>query len=208
MKLIIQIPCYNEAKTIEKVVKDQGFDDRLKDEYIGSMRARLKGLTVGSKGLMLNTPRSIDFVEMLDLIPCGIGDSGSQDEPRADRQRSDHKDRDYSFCRILDAEHESQKTEYDDESREPVRVYADPVYLAEISDLIIGGIREGKDIDLGNILSDLCHSERHICVICIPYRRLVFRFEVGNVFDLYAVNEIIRKISFKLEFVDVMGLVI
>lgn len=53
-------------RKIEKVVKDQGFDDKLKDEYIGSMRARLKGLTVGSKGQMLNTPRSIDFVELLD----------------------------------------------------------------------------------------------------------------------------------------------
>ncbi len=53
-------------RKIEKVVKDQGFDDRLRDEYIGSMRARLKGLTIGAKGLMLNTPRSIDFVELLD----------------------------------------------------------------------------------------------------------------------------------------------
>lgn len=53
-------------RKIEKVVKDQGFDDKLKDEYIGSMRARLKGLIVGSKGQMLNTPRSIDFVELLD----------------------------------------------------------------------------------------------------------------------------------------------
>lgn len=53
-------------RKIEKVVKDQGFDDKLKDEYIGSMRARLKGLTVGAKGQMLNTPRSIDFVELLD----------------------------------------------------------------------------------------------------------------------------------------------
>ena len=53
-------------KKIEIVVKQQGFDDRLRDEYIGSIRARLKGLTVGAKGLMLNTPRSIDFVELLD----------------------------------------------------------------------------------------------------------------------------------------------
>ena len=53
-------------KKIENVVNDQGFDDRLRDEYIGSMRARLKGITVGAKGLMLNTPRSIDFVELLD----------------------------------------------------------------------------------------------------------------------------------------------
>lgn len=53
-------------KKIEDVVKAQGFDDRLRDEYIGSIRARLKGLTVGAKGLMLNTPRSVDFVELLD----------------------------------------------------------------------------------------------------------------------------------------------
>ena len=53
-------------RKVEKVVKAQGFDDRLRDEYIGSMRARLKGLTVGAKGQMLNTPRSIDFVELLD----------------------------------------------------------------------------------------------------------------------------------------------
>lgn len=51
---------------IEKVVKDQKFDERLKDEYIGSIRARLKGLIVGSKGQMLNTKRSIDFVQLLD----------------------------------------------------------------------------------------------------------------------------------------------
>lgn len=53
-------------RKVEKVVKEQGFDDRLRDEYIGSIKARLKGLTVGAKGLMLNTPRSIDFVELLD----------------------------------------------------------------------------------------------------------------------------------------------
>lgn len=53
-------------KKIDVVVKNQNFDDRLRDEYIGSMRARLKGLLVGAKGLMLNTPRSIDFVELLD----------------------------------------------------------------------------------------------------------------------------------------------
>lgn len=50
---------------IENVVKDQGFDERLKNDYIGSIKARLKGLTVGAKGLMLNTPRSVDFRELL-----------------------------------------------------------------------------------------------------------------------------------------------
>ena len=53
-------------KKIEEVVNSQGFDDRMRDEYIGSIRARLNGLLVGSKGKMLNTPRSVDFVELLD----------------------------------------------------------------------------------------------------------------------------------------------
>lgn len=49
----------------EKVVKDQGFDERLKNDYIGSIRARLQGLIVGTKGLMLNTPRSVDFRKLV-----------------------------------------------------------------------------------------------------------------------------------------------
>lgn len=48
------------------VVNEQGFDDRLKNDYIGSIRARLMGLLVGSKGLMLNTQHSIDFEEILN----------------------------------------------------------------------------------------------------------------------------------------------
>lgn len=50
---------------IDFVVKNQGFDDKLRDEYIGSIRARLLGLTVGSKGLMLDTPKSVDFRTLL-----------------------------------------------------------------------------------------------------------------------------------------------
>lgn len=48
----------------EEVVNDQGFDDRLKQDYIGSIKARLQGLLIGSKGQMLNTPRSINFKEL------------------------------------------------------------------------------------------------------------------------------------------------
>lgn len=51
---------------IETIVDTQGFDDRLKNDYIGSIKARLKGLMVGSKGLMLNTSRSINFNDLLD----------------------------------------------------------------------------------------------------------------------------------------------
>lgn len=50
----------------EKVVDEQGFDDRLKRDYIGSIRARLQGLTLGAKGFMLDCPRSIDFMKLLD----------------------------------------------------------------------------------------------------------------------------------------------
>lgn len=49
----------------EKVVEQQGFDIRLKNDYIGSIKARLQGLLVGAKGFMLNAKRSIDFRELL-----------------------------------------------------------------------------------------------------------------------------------------------
>lgn len=51
---------------IEIVVEEQGFDIKLKNDYIGSIKARLNSLIVGSKGFMLNTPRSIDFKELLN----------------------------------------------------------------------------------------------------------------------------------------------
>jgi hypothetical protein len=51
---------------VDIIVKQQGFDDRLKNDYIGSIKARLQGLIVGSKGFMLNTQRSFDFRELID----------------------------------------------------------------------------------------------------------------------------------------------
>lgn len=51
---------------IETVVLRQGFDQKLRDDYIGSIKARLQGLLVGSKGMMLNTKRSIDFEDLLE----------------------------------------------------------------------------------------------------------------------------------------------
>lgn len=50
----------------EEVVKKQGFDDRLKNDYIGSIKARLLGLTNGGKGFLLNTQSSVDFVDLLN----------------------------------------------------------------------------------------------------------------------------------------------
>ena len=50
----------------EKVVNEQGFDERLKNDYIGSINARLLGLTSGGKGFLLNTQTSVDFMELLD----------------------------------------------------------------------------------------------------------------------------------------------
>lgn len=49
----------------EQVVKVQGFDIRLQNDYIGSIKARLQGLTLGSKGLMLNTRRSLNFRDLV-----------------------------------------------------------------------------------------------------------------------------------------------
>ncbi|CAA6814439.1 MAG: Bipolar DNA helicase HerA [uncultured Thiotrichaceae bacterium] len=52
---------------VPKIVEQQGFDDRLKNDYIGSIKARLQGLLIGSKGLMINTPRSIDFKNLIEM---------------------------------------------------------------------------------------------------------------------------------------------
>lgn len=52
-------------RNTEIVVDEQGFDVRLKNDYIGSIKARLQGLIVGSKGAMLNTPRSVDFTDLV-----------------------------------------------------------------------------------------------------------------------------------------------
>ena len=56
----------NLDEKLESVINKQHFGERLRDEYLGSMKARLKGLLVGAKGAMLNTPRSVDFVELLN----------------------------------------------------------------------------------------------------------------------------------------------
>ncbi|MBQ7609343.1 MAG: ATP-binding protein [Desulfovibrionaceae bacterium] len=51
---------------ILQLVDEKGFDERLRDEYKGSIRARLDSLRAGSKGLMLDTPVSVDFMEIID----------------------------------------------------------------------------------------------------------------------------------------------
>lgn len=50
---------------LENVVNDQGFGNELRQNYIGSLIARLSNLTVGVKGKMLNCTLSIDFEELL-----------------------------------------------------------------------------------------------------------------------------------------------
>ncbi|MEY8239718.1 MAG: hypothetical protein RPT25_05185 [Cycloclasticus sp.] len=49
----------------EQIVREQGFDERLRQDYIGSIKARLQGLLVGAKGQIFNTLRSIDFSELI-----------------------------------------------------------------------------------------------------------------------------------------------
>ncbi|MBO6085085.1 MAG: DUF87 domain-containing protein [Acetobacter sp.] len=53
-------------KATEEVTNKSGFDDRLKNDYNGSIKARLTSLLVGAKGMMLNTRRSIDFRDLVN----------------------------------------------------------------------------------------------------------------------------------------------
>lgn len=52
-------------KNVEEIINEQGFDERLKKDYLGSIKARLQSLLIGSKGQMLNTRVSIDFENLL-----------------------------------------------------------------------------------------------------------------------------------------------
>ena len=59
-------PTLSDFKVAVKfVVEQQGFDDRLRDEYLGSINARIESLLVGAKGQMLNVSRSIDFIDLI-----------------------------------------------------------------------------------------------------------------------------------------------
>ena len=64
---VYAFPTFSELiQESEVIVKEHGFDDRLKNDYIGSIKARLQGLIVGAKGFMLDTPRSIDFKDLIE----------------------------------------------------------------------------------------------------------------------------------------------
>lgn len=53
-------------EAVKKVTKEEGFGERLQDEYMGSLKARIESLLIGAKGMMLNTPRSINFFDLVD----------------------------------------------------------------------------------------------------------------------------------------------
>ena len=66
-------PCSGAFPTLSElvancqdIVRSQGFDERLRDEYIGSINARLNGLLAGGKGQLLNNRAGVDFTELLD----------------------------------------------------------------------------------------------------------------------------------------------
>lgn len=52
--------------TVVNLVGEKDFDDRMKYEYIGSIRARLDSLIEGTKGVIFNTQLSVDFNDLLD----------------------------------------------------------------------------------------------------------------------------------------------
>ena len=51
---------------VKKVTAEEGFGQRLQDEYMGSLKARIESLLIGAKGMMLDTPRSINFFDLVE----------------------------------------------------------------------------------------------------------------------------------------------
>lgn len=63
---VYAFPTLSDFVTAAKeITEKQGFDERLKNDYLGSINARLEGLLVGAKGQMFNTVRSLDFSELI-----------------------------------------------------------------------------------------------------------------------------------------------
>jgi len=54
------------VEVVVQLVNEKGFDARLRDDYIGSIRARVESLTEGAKGRIFDTQRSIDFNDLID----------------------------------------------------------------------------------------------------------------------------------------------
>lgn len=54
------------AKAVEEEVESKGFDERLRDEYMGTIKAMTDSLLIGSKGQMLNTPKSVSFYDLVN----------------------------------------------------------------------------------------------------------------------------------------------
>ena len=52
-------------QAVKKVTLEEGFGERLQDEYMGSLKARIESLLVGAKGMMLDNARSIDFNDLV-----------------------------------------------------------------------------------------------------------------------------------------------
>lgn len=53
------------AKVVKKEIRDKGFDERLRDEYLGTINSMTASLLVGAKGQMLNTPKSVNFYDLV-----------------------------------------------------------------------------------------------------------------------------------------------
>ncbi|WP_295916934.1 hypothetical protein [uncultured Anaerovibrio sp.] len=66
-KGVYPFPTLNDFwEAVKKVTEEEGFGERLQNEYMGSLKARIESLLVGAKGMMLNTPRSLDWNDLID----------------------------------------------------------------------------------------------------------------------------------------------
>ena len=53
-------------EAVKKVTAEEGFGQRLQDEYMGSLKARIESLLVGAKGMMFDNSRSLNFFDLVN----------------------------------------------------------------------------------------------------------------------------------------------
>ncbi|WP_163555138.1 ATP-binding protein [Helicobacter suis] len=137
---------YNKT---QKIVEQQGFDQRLKDDYIGSINARLQGLLVGSKAGLLNNDRGLNFIDLLEknvILELEEIKNGSEkslimgfiliqinEALKVKYQEYKHKGQDFKHITLIEEAHRLlSKVDYGDSPNKKLGVESFTDMLAEV----------------------------------------------------------------------------
>jgi hypothetical protein len=118
---------------LKEVVDREGFDTRLASDYKASLVSRLRNLTIGAKGRMLNCRKSIDFMELLDKKVIFEMDD-----------LKDQRDKSFLMALILARVSEAVKIRFMQAGMEESRMFAH-ITLVEEAHRLLERVEPGRD---------------------------------------------------------------